>query len=398
MKSKPFSLSKIKRKGRPDRWRVRGHLHGQRLDKSFADLGKAKAWRDAKEIERTNLGRSTKATLTRLDQAQAFDAEKALAILDGKGTLVDAAEAFLASYVAPDRALTMGEASKLYDAEREKARLRGLLSRPMHRCSRGAVARFGNWFGLDEPLATVTTARFQEFLDGTFTSPKNYENIRGYLSTFFKFALGQGFLNADPTLGTITLAKKNAKARGVAKTKSPQEIRDLFVWLEDNAPEIVPAFALMAFAGIRPCKQYGEIVRLKPEHVNADLGVITILPDVSKVNEKRKFQMTPNLVAWLRAYPLDRFPITCAGPRRFKALRVEVGARFDLSHDVLRHSAITYWVAKFQSHFEAARQFGNSESVIRKHYQDNDRTDDEADAFFEIYPCEASGHLVKFAG
>ena len=85
---------------------------------------------------------------------------------------------------------------------------------------------------------------------------------------------------------------------------------------------------------------------MKPEHVNADLGVITVLPTASKVKELRKFKMTSNLIAWLRAYPLDKFPITCGSSKRFKALRVEVGARFDLSHDVLRHSAITYWWLK----------------------------------------------------
>ena len=394
MKSKPFSLTKIKRKGRNDRWRVRGHLHGQRLSKTFADLGKAKAWRDAKEIERTNANRSTRATLTRLDDAQAFDAEKALAILDGKATLSEAARAFLASYVEPGNAKTVEEAAKLYHETRDLDVKRGLLSKSQRKGTRYRVNRFANWYGIDEPLAKVTTATFQAFLDGTFTGPKNYENTRGAISHFFKWALAQGFLNADPTVGVLTLGRRIKKARGVAVTKSPAEIRDLFAWLESNAPEIVPAYALMTFAGIRPCYVAGEIRKLDESQVNLASGVITILPEVSKVNEKRKFEMPDNLVAWLRAYPRDRFPIVCANWGR---LRRKITKQFELSQDVLRHSAITYWVAKNKSHFEAARQFGNSESVIRKHYQDNDRTDDEADAFFDIYPREAGGKLVKFA-
>ena len=395
MKSKPFTLTKYQKRG-TTYWRVRGHLHGQRLEKSFSELGRAKAWRDAKEIERTNASRATTATLTRLDQTEAFDAEKALAMLDGKGTLCDAASAFLASYVSPDTAISMGSAAKLYDDDRGKFVLRGLLSKPQHKCTRAKVERFVNWIGPDLAFATITKKRFQDFLDGTFTSPKNYENIRGALSHFVKWGVGEGYLNADPTIGVTSLGRQISKARGVAKTKSPAEIREMFTWLEANAPEIIPAYALMTFAGIRPCQKSGEIIKLRPAQVNLNLGVITVLPEVSKVKEKRKFKMTPNLKAWLRAYPVtDETPLVC---HNWGRLRNSIGDRFKLSHDVMRHSAITYWVAKNKSIYDAADQFGNSEAIIRKHYKDADRTEAEAEEFFEIFPRESCGKMVKFAG
>ena len=395
MKSKPFSLTKYQKRD-TTYWRVRGTLHGQQIEKSFSELGRAKAWRDAKEIERTNASRATTATLTRLDQTEAFDAEKALAMLEGKGTLCDAASAFLASYVSPEKAISMGSAAKLYDDDRAKFVLRGLLSNPQHKCTRAKVERFVNWIGPDLAFATITKKRFQDFLDGTFTSPKNYENIRGALSHFFKWGVGEGYLNADPTIGVTSLGRQISKSRGVAPTKSPAEIRELFTWLEDNAPEIIPAYALMAFAGIRPCKKNGEIIKLHPAQVNLEIGVITVLPEVSKVNEKRKFQMTPNLKAWLRAYPVtDQTPILC---HNWGRLRDSIAKRYDLSKDVLRHSAITYWVAKHKSLYDAADQFGNSEAIIRKHYKDADRTEAEAEEFFEIFPREACGKMVKFAG
>ena len=397
MRTKPFTLKRISRSGRANRWRVRGTLFGERISRTFDDAGKAKAFREAKEMERVNGCRELSATLTRLTRSQAFDAEKALAMLDGKATLCQAVEGFLAAYVAPERALNLSECEELYDEERMKSRLRGLISKPTHRCSRGAVARFAKWVGREQPMSSVTTKTFQDYLDHTFTSPKNYENIRGYLSTFFKFALNRGHLKSDPTIGTTSLAKQNAKARGIAVTLRPSRVRDLFAWLEENAPEIIPAYALMTFAGIRPCKQYGEITKLSPDHVNLDLGIVTVSPGTSKVKELRKFKMTPNLEAWLRAYPLEKFPITCGSPKRFKELRVEVGARFDLSHDVLRHTAITYWVAKNKSLYEAADQFGNSEAIIRKHYKDNNRTEAEDEEFFEIFPRTSCGKMIDFA-
>ena len=46
---------------------------------------------------------------------------------------------------------------------------------------------------------------------------------------------------------------------------------------------LVPFFALCLFAGIRPCIFTGEILKLRPEHVRLDTGVIHIEPKVSKV-------------------------------------------------------------------------------------------------------------------
>ena len=124
MKSKPFTLTKYKRPGRPNRWRVRGTLHGKQIEKTFPDLGMANVWKDVKEIARTNSKRQAKATLTRLSPEEAFDAEKALGILDGKTTLTQLAESFQASYVGPEDNLSIGDAQKRYDEEREKAHLR----------------------------------------------------------------------------------------------------------------------------------------------------------------------------------------------------------------------------------------------------------------------------------
>ena len=55
----------------------------------------------------------------------------------------------------------------------------------------------------------------------------------------------------------------------------------------------------------------------------------------------------------------------------------------------MRHSYISFFVAKFRSIGEAALQAGNSESIIRKHYLDL-KTTDEAERFFGILPERVS--------
>lgn len=160
--------------------------------------------------------------------------------------------------------------------------------------------------------------------------------------------------------------------------------------VETHYPAAVPFFALCLFAGIRPCLRTGEILRLKPEHVKLDEGVIRIDGEVSKVREPRNVTIQPNLAAWLRKYPLEKFPII---PANLQHLREKVALKFPLAHDVMRHTFISMFVAKFRSLGEAALQAGNSESIIRRHYLDL-KTTAEAELFFGIRPKRAKRAAV----
>jgi integrase len=177
-------------------------------------------------------------------------------------------------------------------------------------------------------------------------------------------------------------ARRIRRRRSGAITFAPQQAADLMAYVEANYPAAVPFFALCLFAGIRPCLRTGEILRLRPEHVKLAEGVIRIDGDVSKVREPRPVTIQPNLAAWLRVYPLKKFPII---PANLQHIREKVAEKFPLAHDVMRHSFISYFVAKFRSIGEAAIQAGNSESIIRKHYLDL-KTVEEAEQFFGIMP------------
>jgi len=117
-----------------------------------------------------------------------------------------------------------------------------------------------------------------------------------------------------------------------------------------------------------------------------EAGVIHISAEVSKVREPRNITIQPNLAAWLRAYPLKKFPIVMGN---FQKRRAKFSEEFSLTHDVLRHTFISMFVAKFRSIGEAAIQAGNSEAIIRKHYLDL-KTEKEGEAFFGIVPRHAN--------
>jgi len=119
--------------------------------------------------------------------------------------------------------------------------------------------------------------------------------------------------------------------------------------------------------------------------------VILIEPEVSKVRMKRSVEIQPNLAAWLRAYPLDRFSIIAPNLQHERAA---IAKTFGLSHDIMRHTFISMHVAKYRSMGEAALQAGNSESIIRKHYLDL-KTSAEAERFFSIQPTEAAPSIAE---
>jgi integrase len=159
---------------------------------------------------------------------------------------------------------------------------------------------------------------------------------------------------------------------------------------------LVPFFALCLFAGIRPCVRFGEICKLRPEDVRLDTGVIHLDPDVSKVRMKRNVTIQPNLAAWLRAYPLKDFPIIFPNLPNHRA---QIVTRFGLTHDVMRHTFISMFVAKYRSMGEAALQAGNSESIIRKHYLDL-KGKEEAELFWSILPQRTvtAAEVTQFTG
>jgi integrase len=229
-------------------------------------------------------------------------------------------------------------------------------------------------------VSDLTPARLVAYFEFGRASRKTYNNRRGVISGFLKFAQQRDWIAENPL--TKIPAHRIRRRRGGAQTLTATQAQALMEFVETNHPAAVPFFALCLFAGIRPCLRTGEITRLQPKHVRLTEGIIRIDGEVSKIREPRTITIQPNLAAWLRAYPLEKNPII---PANLQHLREKAVEKFDLTHDVMRHTTISMFVAKFRSIGEAALQAGNSESIIRKHYLDL-KDPAEADLFFGIMP------------
>jgi integrase len=362
-------------------WRVSGWMFGVRVRRNFKSREEAAAEKGILEIQASQRTSGLGTVVTSLRPEQIREAEAIFCRLSGQShSLAFCVEYTLSNYRAPEREKLLSEAVSEYLAMRNKDQERGLVSAvQVHSITKELkllVCRFDH-----QMVSSLKTAALTEFCERRKPSLKTHNNRRGILSTFFKFAFQRDWIPFNPV--EKIPHHRIAHRRGSAKTLSAAQCRDLMAFVETyEGGCLVPFFALCLFAGIRPCVRKGEILKLKSEDVRLDTGTILVEPEVSKVRTKRNVAIQPNLAAWLNAYPIEELPII---PPNVQKLRAAVAKRFGLSKDIMRHTFISMFVAKFRSMGEAALQAGNSESIIKKHYLDLKSTDEAAE-FFGIQP------------
>jgi integrase len=380
-------------------WRVSGSVDGKQIRKNFSDRTEALEEKQALEIRKTNGETHGRQMWVKITQEQHDDAWAALKRLKQAGStknLCFAVEFLLKHYREAAEQMTLGPALIEYLDEKSREQGRGIISDRQYKSLKFELQRFNRFVG-DPVVGEVTPDEIRSYLNKEVTSLKTWNNRRGYLSTFFKFCVAKKYAGHDPVVDVQQFKIKHR--RGTAETLSVEQVAELMTFLETYEGKVyrgkrwgrpgcmVPYFALAIFAGIRPDWTDGELGKLKPEHINLETGVIHIEPEVSKVNEKRSVIIQPNLRAWLEKYPVTEFPIV---PKScFREMRADIRLKFNLGHDVLRHTFISMVVGAFRSVGDAALQAGNSEAIIRKHYLDL-KSVSEANAFWRICPAGTS--------
>jgi hypothetical protein len=390
MNHSKFAVSRFENRNSITSWRVEGRINGVRFRRNFKTKEEAAAEKAALELRALQGASNLRSIATSLAEEQVREAEAAFhRLTDRTRSLSFYLDYALTNYRDPAQDKPVTDAAQEYLALREADHNQGHLSHRQYTSFRCELRALGIAFS-GKLVSDLTPAALTEFFRRGQVSKKSFNNRRGLIGAFLKCCLLNDWIALNP-IARVPHHRGLGHRRGSAQTLTAERCAEIMRWAEDNHNgALVPFIVLCLFAGIRPDLYEGEISKLKPEHVRLDTGVILIEPEVSKVRMKRAVTIQPNLAAWLRAYPLETFPIM---PRGFKRLRLKFRKQFNLSHDVLRHSFISMFVGKFRSMGDAALQAGNSESIIRKHYLDL-KTKDEAEAFFGILPKHADGAAV----
>lgn len=193
------------------------------------------------------------------------------------------------------------------------------------------------------------------------------------LRTLFGWGVKMGLLTANPA-SRVEKPIVDGAAPGIF---SPERCRDLLNLTRTQYPTCLPYVALCLFAGVRPA----EVERLTWESIDTERGLITVAVEQSKTRAKRLVPIHPTLAAWLAV--CKRKPIVTPTIKdKLKDLRA---AFVPWPRDVLRHSWVSYELARTNDTKGTALAAGHTEEMLFRHYREL-VTPQSAAAFWAILP------------
>ncbi|MFZ0828683.1 MAG: tyrosine-type recombinase/integrase [Verrucomicrobiia bacterium] len=247
------------------------------------------------------------------------------------------------------------------------------------------VTVFGNGIG-NLTVDAITTETIEEFLGKLKVSAVTRDNYKRAISRFFSWCIER------PRRWTLNnpcreiRIDKGEKAAPVILTI--KQCSDLLRAAEREG--IAPYVAVCLFGGLRPF----EAARLDWQAVNLQDKEIRLEGNQTKTGRARVVTIGPTLLKWLKRYkgtPL--FPPNWR--KAFDAVKEAAGfgtstdetKRTPWTPDAMRHTAISYFFRDCGSYGRTAEQFGNSEPIIKAHYQGRVSTAD-AKKFFALKPSK----------
>jgi len=199
------------------------------------------------------------------------------------------------------------------------------------------------------------------------------------LSTFFGFCRHRGYVDTNPT-DRIDRIRIDRPPPAIL---SPAQVAALMNEVRRRKPYQLAFWALSFFAGIRP----DELARLHWTAIDLEEGVIVIDAAASKVRRRRLVYLEASAVAWLRlaAEASATLPVAAATRSRYLTFARSVLGLEAWPHDVARHSAASYLLARHRDAGRVAMTLGNSVRVLEEHYKALVRAK-ACEAFWGIVP------------
>lgn len=212
------------------------------------------------------------------------------------------------------------------------------------------------------PIVNITGEELDALLN-TVQGLRTRKNKRTSIVSCWEWAVGKQYL---PDCGTTAARRTNNPA---APTKDPgfllpEQLKEAF----DKAARhlhggwLVPYLAIGAFAGVRAA----ELNRMTWENnIDLEQKVIILGSDTTKTKRRRVVPMEPELFAVLSLYKSVGKVVTAHSPDMvLKSVRGQ-----GWPHNALRHSAVSYLMARHQNAAKVAEMCGHSESVLQSCYK-----------------------------
>jgi integrase len=237
---------------------------------------------------------------------------------------------------------------------------------------------------LQAPIGMVLASEIQDYIRNLKLGPRSKNNTRKVVHILFKFAQARGYLPKGWT-----------EADDIPYTKEPATTiaiftaGDLAKLLQHASPGVRPFLALGGFAGLR----HAEILRLDWNEVDLTGGHIEVKANKAKTASRRLVPITENLKAWLTPLHQGEGKVVQVSnlPKELTALAK--ASKVPWKHNGLRHSFISYRVAKVQNVAQVALEAGNSPRIIFSNYRELVKPA-EAEKWFSVQP-ETPANVVS---
>lgn len=245
-------------------------------------------------------------------------------------------------------------------------------------------------------IDTIPVAELSAWLAALKVATRTRNNFRGALVSLFAYAKQQGHLPRDRQTEAELLPSrsrlKSSKVQAPIGIYTPAQMAKILA----AAPEHMrPLFALGAFAGLRSA----EIYRIKWQDIRKDYVIVEA--GNSKTAARRLVPVQPALSAWLATCKRGEADAElCARwshESTFTATMSEAVRRAGVEPvaNGLRHSFISYRLAKTKDTAKVALEAGNSPNMIFRHYREL-VTPAAATNWFKVLPSAAK-NVVPFA-
>jgi integrase len=288
-------------------------------------------------------------------------------------------------YVAQAAARSASKPLDQFLAEYETLILRrvesGELKSGSHKVIKETFVKLKTEFG-NRILSEISSTDIERWLDRMSVGMRTKKRHRAYALQIFNAARKQKLVSSNPVEDVGYKGRKNDAEE--ITVLPPEQLQRLFACAD---PEILPLYAIAAFAGVR----WNEIERLNWDDIKE--SEIVISARIAKTRSRRIIPIRPALAAFLtergtgsvlpRIYSARR-----PSARRLDFLRAQAEKQAGLypwPRNALRHSFISYALAIDHDENRIALESGNTPEVIHTNYRAL-VTREEAERFWNIRP------------
>lgn len=349
---------------------------GTRIRENYQDKERAQVRQIELEVEW--LGRQSTPAIraTELTDIQIKLAEAAFARLDADEEITSAVDAWIRQgrAQAVKHSVRLDEAADQFLAwldttEELRPKTKGHL--------RSCIGLFRNSIG-NVVVSHLTPEAVEQYLERRQVCNNTKNADRRCISRFFTWCLARPrrWMASNPAREVKVTRTENG-APAILTVEQCEKLLRTAETFQDG--KLVPYLAVTMFAGLRPT----EAQRLSWQQVNLGDAELRLEGNQTKTGKPRVVTIHPTLKAWLSAYQGRPFS-TKNHEKQFQVMRGAAGIGKWVP-DVLRHTAISFYFRQTGSYGLTAEQFGNSEAIIKAHYQGRVSSEDTK-RFYAILP------------